>query len=120
MKQLVFKQFLPISMEEAWDFFCSPKNLAKITPGDLHFKILNEVPDKMYPGTIIIYEISPFLNLHFSWITEITVIKQYEYFIDEQRKGPYRTWHHEHHFEKVTGGVMMTDKLYYYIGKSNF
>jgi ligand-binding SRPBCC domain-containing protein len=120
MKQLIFKQFLPIGIEEAWDFFCSPKNLDKITPGDLHFKILNDVPDKMYPGTMIIYEISPFLNIRFSWVTEITVIKQHEYFIDEQRKGPYRIWHHEHHFEKVSGGVMMTDKLYYDIGKSIF
>ena len=120
MKQLIFKQFLPISIEEAWDFFCSPKNLDKITPRDLHFKILNDVPDKMYPGTMIIYEISPFLNIHFGWITEITAMMHHEYFVDEQRKGPYRLWHHEHHFEKVNGGVMMTDKLYYDIGKSIF
>ena len=120
MKQLIFKQFLPISIEDAWDFFCTPKNLDKITPGDLHFKILNDVPEKMYPGTMIIYEISPFLNLRFSWVSEITAMKHSEYFVDEQRKGPYRIWHHEHHFEKVAGGVMMTDKLYYDIGKSIF
>ena len=118
MKYLQFGQFLPISMEEAWDFFSSPKNLNRITPGDVNFKIINEVPEKIYPGTIIIYDISPFLNIHFTWVTEITVVKHQEYFVDEQRKGPYRIWHHEHNFTKVDGGVLMTDKLYYDIGKS--
>lgn len=120
MKHLQFEQFLPISLEEAWDFFSSPKNLNRITPGDVKFKILNEVPEKMYPGTMIIYDISPFLNIHFNWVTEITVVKDHEYFVDEQRKGPYHIWHHEHHFVKTGGGVLMTDKLYYSIGKSVF
>jgi ligand-binding SRPBCC domain-containing protein len=120
MKHLQFEQFLPISLNEAWDFFSSPKNLNQITPGDMHFKVLNEVPDKMYPGTMIIYEISPFLSIHFNWVTEITVVKHMEYFVDEQRKGPYRIWHHEHHFKEAPGGVLMTDKLYYDIGKSIF
>jgi ligand-binding SRPBCC domain-containing protein len=120
MKHLQFEQFLPISIEEAWEFFSSPKNLNKITPGDVHFKIVNEVPEKIYSGTTIIYDISPFLNIHFNWVTEITVVKHREYFVDEQRKGPYRIWHHEHYFKKVDGGVLMTDKLYYAIGKSVF
>jgi ligand-binding SRPBCC domain-containing protein len=118
MKHLQFVQFLPISLEEAWDFFSTPKNLNRITPGDVNFKIINEVPEKIYPGTIIIYDISPFLNIHFNWVTEITVVKHQEYFVDEQRKGPYRIWHHEHYFKKVDGGVLMTDKLFYDIGKS--
>jgi ligand-binding SRPBCC domain-containing protein len=120
MKHLQTEQFLPISLEDAWDFFSSPKNLNRITPGDVKFKILNDVPEKMYPGTMIMYDISPFLNIHFKWITEITVVKHLEYFVDEQRKGPYRIWHHEHHFKKADGGVLMTDKLYYDIGKSVF
>jgi ligand-binding SRPBCC domain-containing protein len=120
MKYLQFEQHLPISLEEAWDFFSSPKNLNRITPGDVHFRILNEVPEKMYPGAMIIYDISPFLNIRFKWVTEITVVKHLEYFVDEQRKGPYRIWHHEHHFQKTDGGVLMTDKLYYDIGKSVF
>jgi ligand-binding SRPBCC domain-containing protein len=120
MNYLQFEQFLPISLEEAWEFFSTPKNLNKITPGDVHFKILNDVPEKIFPGMMINYKISPFLNIHFNWVTEITAVKYLEYFVDEQRKGPYRTWHHEHHFEKVDGGVLMTDKLYYDIGKSVF
>lgn len=118
MKQLIFKQFLPITIEDAWEFFSTPKNLNLITPPDVKFKLLNDVPDKMYAGAMICYKISPFLNISFDWVTEITAVKQYEYFTDEQRKGPYRLWHHEHHFEKTGGGVMMTDKLYYDIGKS--
>lgn len=118
MKQLTFKQFLPISTEEAWAFFSSPKNLNLITPPGVYFKILNDVPEKMYPGTMIVYKIKPFLNIPFNWVTEITFIEEHKYFIDEQRKGPYRIWHHEHHFEKVNGGVMMTDILYYDIGMS--
>jgi ligand-binding SRPBCC domain-containing protein len=120
MKYLQIEQFLPISLEDAWDFFSSPKNLNRITPGDMHFKILNEVPEKVYPGAMIIYDISPFMNIHFKWVTEITEVNHLEYFVDEQRKGPYRIWHHEHHFKKTDGGVLMTDKLYYDIGKSVF
>ena len=120
MRHLQFEQLLSIGLEEAWDFFSSPKNLNRITPGDVHFKVLNDVPEKMYPGTMIIYDISPFLNIHFNWVTEITVVKDKEYFVDEQRKGPYRIWHHEHHFKKTDCGVLMTDKLYYDIGKSVF
>jgi ligand-binding SRPBCC domain-containing protein len=120
MKHLQIEQFLPISLEDAWDFFSSPQNLNRITPGDMHFKILNEVPEKVYPGAMIIYAISPFLNIHFKWVTEITAVKHLEYFVDEQRKGPYRIWHHEHHFKETDGGVLMTDKLYYDIGKSIF
>jgi len=120
MKYLQIEQFLKISLEDAWEFFSSPKNLNRITPGNMHFKILNEVPEKVYPGAMIIYDISPFLNIHFKWVTEITEVKHQEYFVDEQRKGPYRIWHHEHHFKKADGGVLMTDKLYYDIGKSFF
>ena len=120
MKYLSFEQTLPITLEEAWAFFSTPKNLNLLTPPDIHFKILNDVPDKMYVGTMIIYEIKIFLNIEFNWITEITVVNDGNYFVDEQRKGPYNIWHHEHHFTKSGTGILMTDKLYYDIGKSVF
>jgi ligand-binding SRPBCC domain-containing protein len=118
MKYLCFEQTLPITPEEAWSFFSTPKNLNLLTPPDIHFKILNDVPDRMYWGAMIVYEIKFFLNIKFIWVTEITAVDDGNYFIDEQRKGPYRIWHHEHHFTKTEGGVLMTDKLYYDIGKS--
>ena len=118
MKILKREQLLPITLEKAWHFFSRPENLNAITPDDMVFKITSEIPEIMYEGLFISYEIAPVLNIPIQWITEITHIKEHEYFIDEQRKGPYNIWHHEHHFKSVEGGVLMTDILYYDIGKS--
>lgn len=116
MKYLEFQQTLPISLEEAWSFFSSPRNLNLITPEDLDFMIMGDLPPVMYEGMFIRYTIKPMLNIPVEWVTEITKIKPGEYFIDEQRKGPYRLWHHEHHFRQVRDGVLMTDRLCYEIG----
>ena len=70
---------------------------------------------KMYPGMIITYKISPLLGIKLNWMTEITHVKDMEYFVDEQRFGPYALWHHQHHFKEVKGGVLMTDILHYAI-----
>lgn len=120
MKRLEQEQFLPITLEQAWDFFATPKNLNEVTPDDLVFEIISKVPDKMYEGLMISYRIQPLLNISINWCTEITYIKEQEYFVDEQRKGPYHIWHHEHHFKAVEGGTLMTDILHYDIGKSIF
>ena len=117
MRILRTEQFLPVSMKEAWEFFATPRNLNAVTPRKLDFRMTSEVPEKMYEGLIITYRIKPMLDIPVTWITEITHIREYEYFIDEQRKGPYRMWHHEHHFREVPGGVVMTDILHYDIGK---
>ena len=108
------EQFLPISLQEAWAFFSSPKNLAKITPEHMNFKILYQSGgDKAYAGQIIRYRINvlPFIPVH--WVTEITQVKEPSHFIDEQRFGPYALWHHQHHFEEVKGVVLMTDEVNY-------
>ena len=120
MTKLYQEQLLPLPLEEAWNFFASPKNLNEVTPNDLVFKITSTLPEKMYEGLIITYRIQPLLNIPINWCTEITHIKEQEYFVDEQRKGPYNIWHHEHHFKSVGGGVLMTDILHYDIGKSIF
>ncbi len=116
MKYLEFEQLLPLSLEEAWSFFSSPANLNRITPEKMDFQMLDELPATMYEGMLIRYRIKPMLNIPINWVTEITRIRDLEYFVDEQRKGPYRIWHHEHHFKAVGSGVLMTDKLYYDIG----
>lgn len=118
MKRIHCQQLLPIGINDAWDFFSSPKNLNLITPSDMVFEIKNQVPDKMYKGLIIQYKVRPFLNIPLTWVTEITQVEEQRFFIDEQRIGPYRLWHHEHHFEQTTNGVLVTDILYYSIGKS--
>lgn len=118
MRKLVQKQLLPISLNEAWEFFATPANLNLLTPKEMHFEITSEVPKKMYEGLIITYKIKPALPITLDWCTEITHIRDNEFFVDEQRKGPYNIWHHEHHFKETPKGVIMTDILHYDIGKS--
>ena len=118
MNKLIRRQVLPISMEKAWDFFATPANLNVITPKELSINITSELTSKMYEGQIITYRIKPMLNIPINWVTEISHIREGSYFVDNQIKGPYKTWHHEHHFEKTEEGVLMTDILFYDIGKS--
>jgi ligand-binding SRPBCC domain-containing protein len=109
------KQTLPISLEHAWDFFSSPNNLSKITPEYLKFKVLSdrEFMQKMYAGQVITYTVRPLLNIPLFWMTEITHVEDHQFFVDEQRVGPYTLWHHQHHFMAVEGGVEMTDLVHY-------
>lgn len=106
-------QVLPINLREAWDFFSNPMNLQEITPTDMRFEVLTKLPEAVYPGLILHYLVGvlPFLKLE--WVTEITVVREPEYFVDEQRMGPYRLWHHEHRFRPVPGGVEMEDRVHY-------
>lgn len=119
MKTYVLKteQAIPISVDQAWDFFSSPLNLAKITPKEMSFVVTSDyaADTKMYAGMIITYKISPLLGVKMNWMTEITHVKEGEYFVDEQRFGPYALWHHEHHFKTIEGGVLMNDILNYAI-----
>lgn len=110
------EQFLPISMEEAWEFFSSPRNLEKITPDDLGFEITSLRSDQMYEGQIISYKVMVFPKVWVPWVTEITSVDQGKSFVDEQRFGPYKLWHHRHVFEPVEGGVKMSDLVHYSIG----
>lgn len=110
-------QLIPRSMEETWHFFSRPENLDSLTPDDMGFEILSDIKDKpMYQGMLIRYKVSPILGIKLNWCTEITHIKNHQYFIDEQRFGPYTLWHHEHHFKEVAGGIEMKDQLHYAIG----
>jgi ligand-binding SRPBCC domain-containing protein len=106
-------QFLKISLTEAWNFFSSPGNLSKITPEHMGFVITSVSPAKMYTGQIITYKVSPFPGIKTNWVTEITHVSEGMFFVDEQRFGPYRMWHHEHHFEAKDDGVLMTDRVSY-------
>jgi len=109
-----WKHQLPISLEGTWQFFSRPENLNEITPEDMEFNILSDIKQMdMYEGMIIRYRIKPLLNIPMNWITEITHIESHKYFIDEQRFGPYKFWHHQHHFEENEQGTLMTDHLHY-------
>ena len=115
MYQLKTIQFVKTDMATCWDFFSDPKNLSKITPQSMGFIVRTELPDKMYEGLMIEYTVRPMLGIPMNWITEIKTVKNHSFFVDEQRKGPYRIWHHEHHFKEVEGGVEMTDIVSYEI-----
>lgn len=113
LHRLETEQWLPLSIQEAWDFFSIPENLDRITPPDMSFEILTGAGERTFAGQIIIYKIRPLLNIPMRWVTEITQSEEGEYFIDEQRFGPYRFWHHVHRFTEKDGGVLMEDTLHY-------
>jgi len=112
--QLLKTQKVPATLDEIWDFISSPANLREITPDYMGFDITSGfLSPKMYPGMIISYKVSPVLGIKMTWVTEITHVKEKEYFVDEQRIGPYAMWHHEHRIESIEGGVLMTDIVSY-------
>jgi len=106
-------QILPMSLDEAWRFFSNPANLNAITPQDLSFRIISELPEKVYAGLIIIYKINLFGTINQGWVTEITESHEPHYFVDEQRFGPYAFWHHKHFMKAVPNGVEVTDLVHY-------
>jgi ligand-binding SRPBCC domain-containing protein len=115
MYQLKRTQFIKADIQTCWEFFSSPKNLKLITPPYMGFEVKVDLPEEMYEGLMIEYTVKPLLGIPMSWITEIKTVKENEFFVDEQRKGPYSIWHHEHHFKQVEGGVEMTDIVSYVI-----
>ena len=108
-------QRLPIPLEQAWDFFSSPGNLKEITPAYMGFEVTSDPDflDKMYAGQVITYFVKPVLGIPLFWMTEITHVQHHQFFVDEQRVGPYSLWHHQHHFKAIPGGVEMTDLVHY-------
>jgi len=113
MYQIKFKQVIPSDIQTCWDFFSSPKNLKTITPEYMGFEVLVDLPEKMYSGLMIEYRVKPLLGIPLNWITEITHVDDLKFFVDEQRKGPYKIWHHEHHFREIPEGIEMTDIVSY-------
>lgn len=116
LTQLHFHQdFKGVDRQTMWDFIRNPHNLAKITPAKMGFQVLTEnLPDVMYPGMMIAYRVSPVLGIPLNWVTEITHVKTLEYFVDEQRSGPYAIWHHEHRLIELPDGTLRMEDLLSY------
>ena len=106
-------QKLPVSIEEAWEFFSDPKNLKVITPEYMGFDITAGGDRPMFAGQIIQYIVTPVAGIKTKWVTEITHVQEPSYFVDEQRFGPYALWHHKHFFREIEGGVEMEDVVDY-------
>ncbi|MFS8083504.1 MAG: SRPBCC family protein [Ginsengibacter sp.] len=108
------EQFLNVSLEEAWQFFSSAKNLEVITPPELGFKIIS-LPEagEIYEGMLIDYTVRPVLGIPLHWKTEIAKVQKPYVFMDKQLKGPYKVWEHTHTFEEKDNGVLMRDHVRY-------
>ncbi|WP_139959743.1 SRPBCC family protein [Flavicella sediminum] len=108
------QQVLPISISEAWKYFSSPENLKELTPPEMQMNVTSGKPEKAYAGQIITYNLAVAKGIRINWVTEITQVLQEKMFIDEQRFGPYKMWHHEHTFEKIDEhSCLMKDKISY-------
>ncbi len=107
-------QIINADLNQVWDFISSPQNLKNITPKHMGFDIISpNLPQKMYQGMMIEYIVKPILGIKMNWLSEITHIKEYEFFVDEQRAGPYTLWHHQHHIAQTEKGVLMADIVHY-------
>lgn len=111
--QLQASLFLPVDRQEAWAFLSDPKNLQRITPEHMGFRILSGADRPMFPGQLIQYKVTPFPGISTTWVTEITHVQEGSYFVDEQRYGPYALWHHKHFLHAARGGVIMEDLIDY-------
>jgi ligand-binding SRPBCC domain-containing protein len=106
-------QTIPATIDQAWRFFSDPANLTKITPPSMKFRITSPPQDVTYAGQIMTYTVRPLLGIGMDWTTEITHVSEPHFFVDEQRFGPYRFWHHQHFFREVEGGVEVRDLVHY-------
>lgn len=106
-------QVIPTSTHHIWQFISSPKNLATITPQGMGFIIVSDKVEAMYSGQMIQYIVKPLFGIPMNWLTEITHVQEGKYFVDEQRVGPYKLWHHEHFIMPHPKGVEMVDIIHY-------
>jgi len=111
--QLKREQHINCSLDEAWAFFSTPRNLDKLTPESVGFKITQCDSDTAHEGQMIAYKVKVAPLTWVTWLTEITKVNEKESFIDDQRIGPYKIWHHTHRFKELEDGVLMTDDITY-------
>ena len=113
LESIHIRCLLPVSLSGAWDFFSDPRNLRRITPPSLAIRITSDLPPRMHPGMLVTYTVTPFFGIPVRWVTEITHVMEPWLFVDEQRFGPYRFWHHQHHFREFDGGTLFEDLVHY-------
>jgi len=108
------EQFLNTSLDTAWEFFSSARNLAQITPPEMAFEIHTDLENvEVYEGMIIDYTVRPLFGIPLKWKTEICRVNKPHFFSDKQLKGPYSLWEHTHSFIEKDNGVLMQDEVKY-------
>jgi ligand-binding SRPBCC domain-containing protein len=108
------QQLLRTGLQEAWEFFSTPRNLARITPPDMGFVIREPFDDRpAHTGQLITYSVKPLLGIPVTWVTRIEEVQAPYRFVDTQLRGPYKRWWHLHTFEETAEGVLMRDRVEY-------
>ena len=111
--KITSSQHVDAKLDKVWDYYSRPANLESITPKSLSFKILNNPIEEMKEGDIIKFKMKLLPLINISWVTEIKSLKPLKYFIDEQKIGPYKLWHHRHSFEANRFGTTITDEIHF-------
>ncbi len=107
------QQLIPTTIHDAWGFISDPRNLSRITPLSLDFKIISQVPLRVHEGLTIEYRVKPLFGIPVQWVSVIKDVHEPYSFVDEQLKGPYASWQHTHVLKECEGGVMMEDVIKY-------
>ena len=111
--ELYRKQTISTDLDKAWEFIRTPRNLNRITPDDMSFEIVSDLPEEMYNGLLIEYRIGiPIIGKQI-WLSELKHIRERHSFVDEQRFGPYKFWYHYHEIREVDSGVCFIDRVSY-------
>jgi ligand-binding SRPBCC domain-containing protein len=113
--QLCKETVVDTTMEQAWSFISNPANLNLITPDDMRFTIVTNLPERMYEGMLVEYRVRiPYIGEQ-PWLSELKNIETGRSFVDVQLVGPYKLWHHSHVIEPVDGKVRFVDRITYQV-----
>lgn len=112
IRKLQSSCWLPLSIGTVFPFFTNVHNLDLLTPEWLHFRVLTPADVLIQEGTLLDYRLK-LRGIPLRWQSQITVWDPPHCFVDEQKKGPYLLWIHEHHFVEKDGGTLVNDYVHY-------
>ncbi len=113
MNRIEAKQWIDADLDTTWSFFSDPRNLLKLTPPEMKMRIKTDLPERMYPGMVISYQVAPLMGISLPWTSKINAVKEKQYFTDDMIEGPFSIWHHQHFFREKDGGTEIHDIVDY-------
>jgi ligand-binding SRPBCC domain-containing protein len=111
--QLYRQQTLNMTIQDAWSFFSSPYHLNDITPDFFHVTITSKVPEKIYAGLMISYQMKAVFGIPMNWLSEVSHCDEPKRFVYEQRIGPFKFWSHEVCLTEQKNGILLEDIMFY-------